>query len=275
MRKPGPGYLSIGGLAALLIMMGSSTGWADHSWGNYHWERTSNPLKLELGDNVTTAWDGYLATTSSDWNVSDVLQTSIGIGGTVAKKCRPTTGRAEICNETYGFNGWLGVAQIWVSGSHIIQGTVKVNDSYFNNAPYNTLEWKNLVMCQEVGHIFGLDHQDEDFSNVPLGTCMDYSNDPKPNQHPNTHDYDQLETIYAHVDETGGSSGGPPGRGNGRNRMPPAMMDLELDGPPQWGKRLKQGHHEHTELYELDFGHGHKVFTFVVWAEPRGRSNKH
>jgi hypothetical protein len=270
MRRPCQGYLSIGGLAALLVMIGSSTGWADHSWGNYHWERTSNPFHLELGKNLTSNWDAYLGTTSSDWSVSTVLDTTIVVGGTVAKKCRPTAGRAEICNATYGFNGWLGVAQIWASGNHITQGTVKVNDSYFNNAPYNSPAWKNLVMCQEVGHLFGLHHQDENFSNVPLGTCMDYSNDPVPNQHPNTHDYEQLETIYIHLDQAGGSSGGfPPGKN--KNRMPPAMKDLELDGPPQWGKRIQQGHHGHTELYELDFGHGHKVFTFVVWAEPRGR----
>jgi hypothetical protein len=250
------------------VVTGPSIGLADHSWGNYHWERISNPFHLDLGDNVTSNWDSYLGTTSSDWNQSDVLNTSIVSGGTAAKKCRPTSGRAEVCNASYGFTGWLGVAQIWVGGGHITQGTVKVNDSYFNSAPYNTSAWKNLVMCQEVGHLFGLNHQDEDFSNVPLGTCMDYSNDPGPNQHPNTHDYDQLETIYTHLD-TGGSSGGsPPGRG--RNRMPPAMKDLELDGPPQWGKRIKQGHQGHTELYELDFGHGHKVFTFVVWAVPRG-----
>ena len=52
--------------------------------------------------------------------------------------------------------------------------------------------------------------------------------------------------------------------------MPPAMSDLDLDGPPQWGKLLKKGHRGRTETYVLDFGHGHEVFTFVVWAEPRG-----
>jgi hypothetical protein len=40
-------------------------------------------------------------------------------------------------------------------------------------------------MCQEVGHTFGLDHQDENFNNTNLGTCMDYTNDPSTNQHPN------------------------------------------------------------------------------------------
>ena len=29
---------------------------ADHSWGSYHWARTSNPFNLKLGDNVTSCW---------------------------------------------------------------------------------------------------------------------------------------------------------------------------------------------------------------------------
>jgi predicted Zn-dependent protease len=60
-----------------------------------------------------------------------------------------------------------------VSGSHIVQGTTKVNDTYFNTATYNTRAWRQLVMCQEVGHTFGLDHQDETFNNPNLGSCMD------------------------------------------------------------------------------------------------------
>ena len=111
MNTPCEGYLAIAGLAALLVVTGPSIGLADHSWGNYHWERTSNPLHLELGDNLASAWDSYLDTTSGDWNQSTVLETSIVPGGTAAKKCRPTSGRAEVCNASYGFTGWLGVAQ--------------------------------------------------------------------------------------------------------------------------------------------------------------------
>src|SRR3990167_937294 len=64
-------------------------------------------------------------------------------------------------------------------------------------------------MCQEVGHIFGLNHQDENFGNENLGTCMDYTSDPSgtladpdqlSNEHPNQHDYDQLGIIYSHFD---------------------------------------------------------------------------
>jgi hypothetical protein len=48
------------------------------------------------------------------------------------------------------------------------------------------------VSCQEVGHTLGLDHQDENFNNANLGTCMDYKNNQSTNQHPNKHDYDQF-----------------------------------------------------------------------------------
>ncbi len=55
-------------------------------------------------------------------------------------------------------------------------------------------------MCQEIGHDFGLDHQDE--SGADFNTCMDYSN-ALDNPSPNAHDYEQLETIYnSHVDSS-------------------------------------------------------------------------
>ena len=242
---------------------------ATHSWGGYHWARTSNPFTLKLGDNLSSAWDPYLGTTSYDWSLSAVLNTTIVSGRTLPRKCRPTRGRVEACNYTYGSNGWLGVAQIWASGSHIAQGTVKVNDTYFNTAAYNTPAWRNLVMCQEVGHTLGLNHQDENFSNVPLGTCMDYSSDPAPNQHPNAHDYEQLNIIYSHFDSTT-----TVGQTTPSGQMPPAMADIDFETPAQWGKLIRSSHSGRTEVYELDFGGGHKVFTFVIWAEGEARGRR-
>src|SRR5688572_1046403 len=182
-------------LFLLLFCVFPSSVKADHAWGNYHWARQSNPFTLKLGDNLSSSWDPFLVTTSNDWTTSNVLNTVIasGLGG---KNCKPTSGRVEVCNKTYGNNGWLGIAQVWVSGGHITQGTTKVNDTYFNRATYNTPAWKNLVLCQEVGHTFGLDHQDENFDNTNIGTCMDYTSDPDgpvSNEHPNQHDYEMLE----------------------------------------------------------------------------------
>ena len=249
-------------LVGLTFTIFPVTARADHSWGDYHWARTSNPFNLKLGDNVSSIWDSHLATTSSDWSASSVLDTSIVAGQAKSRNCRPTSGRVEVCNATYGSNGWLGIAQIWISGSHITQGITKLNDTYFNTASYNTPAWRNLVMCQEVGHTLGLDHQDEDFDNPNLGTCMDYTNNPQTNQHPNQHDYDQLQSMYAHLDGT-----------TTVGQAPPAMGQIDLEGPGQWGRLVSSSRNGKAQTYELDFGGGHKIFTFVIWAdgEERGR----
>jgi len=231
---------------------------ADHSWGDYHWARASNPFSLKLGDNLASAWDPYLMTASTDWSESTVLNTSIvnGLGG---KNCKPANGRVEVCNNTYGRNGWLGIAQIWISGNHITQAIVKMNDTYFNRSPYNTSAWKQMVVCQEIGHTFGLDHQDEIFDNPNLNTCMDYTNNPSSNQKPNDHDYEQLEAIYAHLDNL--SIPLPPKHGKNR------AEDIDTSNPKQWGKSLKQDSKGRDSQFEKDFGKGDKVITHVIWAD--------
>ena len=229
---------------------------ATHSWGGYNWVRTANPFSLQLGDNVSSTWDSYLATTSSDWSVSTVLDTAIVTGITSPKTCKATNGTVQVCSSAYGNTGWLGVAQIWLSGPHIARGTVKVNDTYFNTAKYNTSAWRNLVMCQEVGHTLGLDHQDEVFDNANLGTCMDYTNDPSTNQHPNDHDYEQLVTIYtAHTDLTttvAAALSTPGGKGAGSS---------------DWGRRVSGSTKPGTVArYVKDLGDGNLVVTFVINA---------
>lgn len=252
--------------AALLAVFTPGAAQANHSWGGYHWARTSNPFTLKLGDNVDSKWDAYLATTSSDWNTSTVLDTTIVAGSTSPRTCKASTGRVEVCNATYGNNGWLGIASISVTGgTHITQGTVKLNDTYFNTAQYNTPAWRNLVSCQEVGHTFGLNHQDETFDNPNLGTCMDYTNSPSSNQHPNAHDYEQLQIIYAHSDGSAALSAAAD-----TSEAPPAMEQLALDGPGQWGRVIARYDDGRPRLYELDFGRGYKIITHVFWV-PEGK----
>ncbi len=259
-------------LAALLAIVAfSSEAQANHSWGNYHWARTINPFTLKLGDNVSSNWDNYLNTTIADWNKSTVLDTTKVAGGTSPKNCRPTSGRVEVCNERYGNNGWLGIAQIWASGSHITQGTTKLNDTYFNTATYNTPAWRNLVMCQEVGHTFGLDHQDETFNNRNLGSCMDYTNDPDggaggasatdpSNEHPNQHDYDQLVSIYSHLDSTTTVSSA-----GAASQMPPAANQGDFNNAREWGRKIRESRNGNLELWVREFN-GVRIFTFVIRA---------
>lgn len=245
----------------------TGTSQASHSWGNYHWARTANPFTLKLGDNLSSSWDPYLVTTSSDWTVSSVLDTTVVAGGTSSRRCRPTKGRVEACNFRYGKNGWLGLAQIWVSGDHITQGVTKVNDTYFNTAAYNTPAWKNLVMCQEVGHTLGLDHQDEAFDNPNLGTCMDYTSDPDgplSNEHPNAHDYEQLETIYAHLDSF--TTVGQTSRFSFWQPKPDReFLEGIFEDPRDWGRTVRET--ARIALYERDFGGGLKLLTYIIKAE--------
>ena len=251
--------IAIGAALALPLVAMAVPALAAHSWANYHWARTANPFTLQLGDNVDAKWDSYLVTTNADWTTSVVLNTTIVPGLTTGKRCAATAGRVEVCNAAYGNRGWLGIASISISGSHITQGTVKLNDSYFDTPQYNTPAWRNLVSCQEVGHTLGLDHQDEVFTNADLNTCMDYSNNPVPNQHPNAHDYEQLATIYQHLDTTTTVSA----------QTVAAAADVG-DSPATWGRPIRFDRQGRPNVFERIDGPGRSTLTHVFWALGEG-----
>jgi hypothetical protein len=243
---------------ALAVLAFQPSTSAHHRWRKFHWARESNPFTVKLGKNLSTAWTSYLTSASADWNNSDVLFTTTVTGGTNPSTCAPTAGRVEVCNAAYGTTGWLGVAQVWVSrGSHITQGTVKVNDTYFNQARYNSPSWRQQVMCQEVGHTFGLDHQDENFNNANLGTCMDYTNDPDgppSNVSPNSHDFEELAIIYGHFDSFTSV------------RAATGQANAALHNVSEWGHLVKVAHGGKTQIFERQLPNGQRVVTFVIWA---------
>jgi hypothetical protein len=240
----------------LAIFALPATAQANHSWNGYHWARTSNPFTVELDNNVTSAWTSYLSTASADWTASSVLNTTILSGSFGSRtSCSPATGHVEVCNASYGANGWLGLASISVSGTHITRGSVKVNDTYFAQATYNTPAYRRLVMCQEVGHTFGLAHQDENQTNPNIGTCMDYTRNPAgppSNEHPNAHDYAELESIYSHAD------------GFATTGVDPAVVG---NNPASWG-RLVHGSagRQGVATYVRNMGRGQQIVTLVIWA---------
>ena len=226
--------------------------------------RSNNPVVLGVGDNVSSTWDGYLNNAISDWNISTVTQLTKTPGLTNPKTCKPVKGRIEVCNAKYGRNGWLGIAQIWISGSHITQAVSKMNDTYFSVSPYNAPAWRQLVMCQEIAHNFGLDHQDENFNNLNLGTCMDYTNNPKgppSNEHPNTHDYEELEIIYSHLDAASTTLTTKITGGNKDE------TDIDFFESKEWGKEVRKDSHGRVSLYERDLGRGKKIITHVLWVD--------
>ncbi len=257
-------WLLASAIAAPLIAL-ATPAFANHSWGGYHWARTSNPFTLKLGDNVSARWDSHLNLSHTDWSKSTVLDTT-DVAGQAGdpKRCNAVAGRVEVCNALYGQRGWLGIASISITGgTHITQGIVKLNDTYFNLAQYDTVAWRNLVMCQEIGHTFGLGHQDENFSNLNLDTCMDYTNSPGSNQHPNGHDYDQLVAIYLHTDTSTNIAAST------------ASIAAVGDTPAEWGRAIRFLPDGRPDMFERIDGPGAKTLTHVFWAVGEGpRGNR-
>jgi len=261
--------LILAGCATLLF---SVTVYASHTWNDYHWARTKSPFDLILVNSTTSDWDGYVGQAVADWNASDKLNFVEDPNGAtsnqVRRKCNASTGQVRICNLAYGQNGWLGIAGISLDANgHIVRGYTKLNDTYFAWDYYNTGAWKQSVTCQELGHDIGLDHQDVDFNNTSLQSCMDYQDPPWPS--PNAHDYQQLSDIYAHLDsydsyDTGGAGDGgggvcnaPPGKGCNKAR-PQGQADIG------WGMSLgRRGQQETFMRVDPD---GTRHMTFVTWV---------
>ena len=187
-------------IGTAVVLTASFAANASHSWANYHWARTSQDFRLQVIDSNTPDWDGELAQTMTDWSKSTAFNlavTSYDDSSRTRKLCRAVVGKIRSCNAAYGNNGWLGLASINISGDHITQGTSKMNDSY--TAQFAVQTERDHVMCQEIGHLFGLGHTSEDGSTQ--NTCMDYSNS-STSTRPNAHDYELLTSKYAHLDST-------------------------------------------------------------------------
>jgi len=259
-----------------LLPLTASPALAATQWGSYQWQMGSSNTKISVpvdwshnsstdtGPNNTGPWTTYVDKAMTDWSVPTSDDSSVSwskwpvemyvfsSNQVNPRKCPPQTGHVQVCNYSYGYNGWLGVAQIWTSGNFIVQGSVKLNDSYFNSSTYDTEGWKLMVVCQEVGHTIGLSHDDETFSDTNYGTCMDYTSDPTAtgyyhdyqsgvtnldevttgNIYPNDNDYGLLGCMYDgsntacatasdylnSVPTSGGGGGSTgPGKGHGKH----------------------------------------------------------
>jgi hypothetical protein len=266
------------GCAAIAV----SPALANHSWGNYHWARTSNPATLRVNKALTGSWGGYADIAIGEWNASSKLDLTTYPSANVLvnrKKCNPIANQMLVCNDSYGQRGWLGIASIWAQGNHITQATTKLNDTYFNMAQYSSAGWHRLVTCQEIGHGFGLAHQDETFNNQNLGSCMDYTNNPdasgaqgEPNNwSPDSHDMAQLDTIYSHLDSTttdtrSSASTNFGVREPGKPAPQSAPSEGAGDGPAQWGRAIHKDAKGRPDIFIRYLGGDYRMITHVLWA---------
>lgn len=251
--------LSAGVLAVGLL---TNVATATHSWGGYHWARTTPQFTLKLGNNLTSAvWINHLSATSSDWNSGNSAVLTAVVNGQSNKRCSMVSGTTQVCNGTYGNNGWLGLASINITGGvHITQGSAKLNDTYFNTSTYNNPNERKHVMCQEIAHTFGLDHQSTDGSSQ--NTCMDYFSNTGANATstlsttPNAHDFEQLNLIYAHLDGTTTVSA---------TAAASSANDIG-DDSNSWGILVSQSKNGRSSTYENMNRDGSKTVTHVYWT---------
>ncbi len=170
------------------LTLGSGLTLANHIWRcrgktAYHWssptvryanavEETNNNSVVRNTQNYTSAFGGSVGV----WNTTIIDL----VAGTDLR----------LYYDSYGTNGWLGLATIYINGCQIYRATSKLNDSYLRNtSKYSQLNVDH-VACQEVGHTFGLDH-----NHNATDTCMNdwiLTAGNKINQH----DRDQLDAIY-------------------------------------------------------------------------------
>lgn len=205
--------LLAGRMSAALLLTAACTGPAaatlNQSWNGWRWSRTGN-LELKVGNNLSAAWQPFLSAAISQWNADPVIDfVSMPGNGSSGTACNATYGTIQVCNASYGFNGWLGYAYVWTSASRIVQATIKLNDSYFAAARYNKDSWRAMTMCHELGHTLGLNHADNTRTNANIGSCLDLTNDPSgyalangplANMQPGANDFQWLQTIYATTD---------------------------------------------------------------------------
>ena len=136
-----------------------------------------------------------------------------------------------------------------------------MNDTYFNTSFYNNANEREHVMCQEVAHTFGLDHQSTDGSS--LYTCMDYFSNTGANAgstrstQPNYHDFEELAIIYQHLDTTTTLA---------VKTAPAAAASDETDDPNSWGRLVSQSSNGRSSTYERFNSDGSLTVTHVYWT---------
>jgi hypothetical protein len=224
---------------------------ASHSAG-HHWKRTATQISPPVGDNVSAAWDPYLQTAVADWNLSTVIQSPLVAGSASPRTCSPVAGTIQVCSYTYGQTGWLSLASISLSGGHVSQATIKLNDTYLAAAPYNSPSWRSALLCRELGRVYGLGPRNQDSSTDTTASCMEPTNTPAGNEHPDQHDYDQLLAIYNHVDSAAS--------------LPASSPEATGNAPAEWGRAIGRDAQGRANLFERDLGNGGRVITRVTWA---------
>lgn len=176
--------LIAGLLAFILVVLSIAPASATHSLRDgsgrpLHWNRSGTALaQVYFVDFTGSRWPVNASTVT--WNQSSRVKSYY------ASSCPSSTLNCVDVLEYNRDDGNLGFAEYaWDGNRHFTFGRVQLNNRYTPGADDD-----RQTVCQELGHILGLDHQSAPDS------CMDDSTNNV--RFPNSHDYSQLSTVYNH-----------------------------------------------------------------------------
>lgn len=187
MRRTRMTLLSV--LLVVFALVGGGIAEANHWWNGYKWATTDGVVDLYTDlSYVKGDWARVTLPVLVDWDRSP----------RVALGTSPTGRQGVVAIESgnYGASGWLGVAIVKLdSRQRIVDARVRLNDWYWATGRVQGLAARQHVLCQEFGHVLGLDHWlGQSCMNDDPGALGDWVR-------PARHDYDQLEQIYRGVDD--------------------------------------------------------------------------
>eukprot|EP00588_Corethron_pennatum_P009711 CAMPEP_0194272752 /NCGR_PEP_ID=MMETSP0169-20130528/6229_1 /TAXON_ID=218684 /ORGANISM="Corethron pennatum, Strain L29A3" /LENGTH=518 /DNA_ID=CAMNT_0039015491 /DNA_START=178 /DNA_END=1734 /DNA_ORIENTATION=- len=174
-------------------------------------------LVLTVANACSSDWDEHFSEAVSEWdrlgeklemygNVDILELTKKEVGRDV--ECSQSPGLLKVCNGNYGDTGWKGINEVRIQGGYISSSVAKMNEFYLGDengeglgvSAFETkkklMNERRYTMCHELGHGLGLGHQDTDFLNADLNTCMDYTSRPWNNLIPNEEDFVKLGHLY-------------------------------------------------------------------------------
>ena len=168
---------------SIAVFLGTPLGsWAAHRWGCYKYANYYiNWYNGGTGD-YYNIYNEEAKTDADAWSpYTDIFLNPVSVAG--------STDHANAYNGYYGSTGWLGLAELRsVSGCTVYNGRARLNQSYLDGGSYTRTNKKH-VACQEIGHLFGLEH-----NRGSSTTCMNDQILTAP--YPNTHDRDLINSIY-------------------------------------------------------------------------------
>lgn len=175
-------FMVWGTLFALMIVIGAGAAIATNRWGCWKYANASVNVYNGSSGDYAAIWNEEVYTDGNSWNpYTDLVLTAVGSAG--------SSDHANMYASYYGSNGWLGLASLQsVSGCTILRGNAYLNRSYLDNGSYSRTNKKH-VACQEVGHLWGLQHNRSSST-----TCMNDTILTAPQ--PNSHDQSLVNSIY-------------------------------------------------------------------------------